>query len=180
MLRPAFVLGGALALLQACTGDGQAARAAAPAPAVRKDPTTEDYVSNALPRGFVTLKDAFGNAHRVEVEIAATHDSRTRGLMWRKELADGKGMLFVFAVDEPHTFWMRNTLIPLDMLFLDRDGKIVGIVQNAEPRTLTARGPADRLSRYVLEVPGGWTARKGIQAGTEVRLEIPPGLDVER
>jgi hypothetical protein len=74
---------------------------------------------------------------------------------------------------------MRNTLIPLDMLFIAKDGKVVGVVQNAEPRTLTARGPADRLSRYVLEVPGGWTARKGIKTD-EVRFELPQGLDVQR
>jgi len=171
----------AAALLSACPGNGQGHPAAKPAAApVNTDPSAENYVSPKLPIGHVVLTDAFGNPHRVEVEIAATHDSRTRGLMWRTSLAEGTGMLFIFGEDEVHSFWMRNTLIPLDMLFIAVDGKIVGIVQNAEPRTLVNRGPIDKMSRYVLEVPGGWTARYGIRTGSEVHLEVPQNLDVER
>jgi len=169
------------ALVSACPSNSQGRLAAPPAPApTETDPSAEGYVSPPLPLGQVVLKDAFGNPLRLEVEIAATHDSRTRGLMWRTSLADGKGMFFVFGEDEVHSFWMRNTLIPLDMIFISSDGKIVGIVQNAEPRTLINRGPLDKLSRYVLEVPGGWTARHGLRTGSEVHRELPQDLDVER
>lgn len=181
-LKSALVPLLAAGLLAACPGDGKGrASTPAPAPAAHsQDPTAEDYVSPELPRGRVVVKDAFGTPHPVDVEIATTHDSRTRGLMWRKELPAGKGMLFVFGEDEAHSFWMRNTLIPLDMLFIAADGKVVGLVQNAEPKTLTGRGPTDRFSRYVLEVPGGWTAKLGIQTGSTVEFHLPPDLDVER
>ena len=142
------------------------------------DPTAEDYRGPPLPRGRVVLTDAFGGAHLVEVEVAATDSSRTRGMMWRREFASGRGMLFVFSEDGRHPFWMKNTLIPLDMLFIDRSGTVVELFENAEPGNLTSRG--GRYScRYVLEVPGGWTARVGIRPGSRMELQLPPGLVVE-
>jgi uncharacterized membrane protein (UPF0127 family) len=123
-----------------------------------------------LSKGHVLLRDAFGGAHRVEVEIAATHGARSRGMMWRKSLEDGKGMLFVFPVEESHGFWMQNTLISLDMIFISKDLKVVGIVHSAEPRSLVSRsGPTPSL--YVLEVPGGWASRQSIKIGTEAVFE---------
>ena len=168
---------GAVLLLVSC----QAAEARdRPSPLGRrkvKDVSAEDYVGPTLPRARVLLEDAKGSVHRVEVEVAATPESRTRGLMWRKELADGQGMLFVFAEEEVQSFWMRNTLIPLDMLFIDSEGRIVGIVERAQPRTLTAR-TVGVPGRYVLEVPGGWCESKGISAGDTVALEGLEGLEV--
>jgi hypothetical protein len=125
----------------------------------------------------VVLKDAQGGVHRVEVEVAATPESRARGLMWREELPAGQGMLFVFAEEEVQSFWMRNTLIPLDMLFIDSEGRIVGIVERAQPRTLTGRS-VGVPGRYVLEVPGGWCQSKGIATGDTVELEGLEGLEV--
>jgi hypothetical protein len=125
----------------------------------------------------VVLKDAQGGVHRVEVEVAATPESRARGLMWREELPAGQGMLFVFAEEEVQSFWMRNTLIPLDMLFIDSEGRIVGIVERAQPRTLTGRS-VGVPGRYVLEVPGGWCQSKGIATGDTVVLEGLEGLEV--
>jgi uncharacterized membrane protein (UPF0127 family) len=149
-------------------------------PAVRRkvmDVIAQDDVRPSLPRARVLLKDAQGGVHRVEVEVAATPESRTRGLMWRKELPDGQGMLFVFPEDEVQSFWMRNTLIPLDMLFIDSTGRIVGIIERAQPRTLTSRS-VGLPGRYVLEVPGGWCQSKGIQSGGTVVLEGLEGLQV--
>lgn len=173
----------ALLLFVACQSEG--AKPAPPQPLPRNaakpaqtDITAEDYVMPALPKGRVTLTDAFGGKHVVDVEIAATHDARTRGLMWRRELADGKGMLFIFKSEQPLTFWMKNTLIPLDMIFIDRDLKIVGAVERAEPKTLSTRG-VPGVSQFVLEVPSGWWATKGLKAGSAVTFEGTGELNVE-
>ena len=152
------------ALALACTAAGKA-----PAAKVT-DPAAKNYVSPKLPRGHVTLHDAYGGAHRLEVEIAADDDSRERGLMWRTSLAPGTGMLFVFPGEAEHSFWMKNTLIPLDMLFIGADGRIVGIVQNAEPQSLDTRD-VGAPSQYVLELPGGWTMKNGVRSGSKVEFE---------
>lgn len=136
------------------------------------DPTAQNFQPPPLPLGQVVLQDAFGARHVVQVEIAATNDLRTRGLMWRTRLADGEGMLFAFPEDAEHSFWMRNTLIPLDMLFLDSQGLIVGIVAMAPPQSLDSR-TVGVPSRYVLEVPGGWTGRTGIRKGSKAELQLP-------
>ncbi|MFP2930320.1 DUF192 domain-containing protein [Pyxidicoccus sp. 3LG] len=141
------------------------------------DVTAKDYAMPPLPRGYVRLKDAFGGVHRVEVEVAATQESRTRGLMWRTELAAGKGMLFLFPYQEVQGFWMRNTLIPLDILFISSDLRIVGIVSRAEPKTLESRS-VGLPSQYVLEVPGGWTEKVGVKKGSTVEFEGVSGLAI--
>jgi uncharacterized protein len=175
-----------LLLFLACPGEdarktpppAPPAAAAPAAPAKQTDIAAEDYEMPPLPMGRVTLTDAFGGKHVVEVEIAATHDARTRGLMWRRELADGKGMLFIFKQQQPLTFWMKNTLIPLDMLFIDADLKIVGVVENAEPKTFTSRG-VPGPSMFVLEVPAGWWAKKGLKAGSAIAIDGAADLKVE-
>ena len=134
------------------------------------DPTTETWDGPLPDRGAMVLRDAFGGAHRLTVEIADTGPLRTRGLMWRTELPEGTGMLFIFPAEVVQSFWMRNTLIPLDMVFIDRRLRVVGVVQWAEPRTLTSR-TVGKPSLYVLEVPGGWTSRNGVRAGSTVELE---------
>ena len=148
-----------------------------PKPAVT-DITAQDYVMPPLPRARVTLVDAFGGKHPVEVEVAWTRDQRTRGLMWRTELAEGRGMLFLFSEDDWLSFWMKNTLIPLDMIFIRSDLTIVGIVERAEPKTLSARAP-DAQSKYVLEVPSGWSEKIGLKRGLKVQLEGIQGLTPE-
>jgi uncharacterized membrane protein (UPF0127 family) len=133
------------------------------------DYTAESFVPPPLPTARVVLKDAYGGSHAVEVEVAATDHSRMRGLMWRKELAAGKGMLFLFARDAYQSFWMRNTLISLDMIFISKDMKIAGIVENTTPRSLESRG-VSKPSSYVLEVPAGWSQKVGIRAGSPVEF----------
>lgn len=200
MSRTALLLGALAALLSCHSADGQkpkagpapgaaapAAPSAAPAdtqrtaPAdrpVQTDITAQDYAAAPLPRAKVTLADAFGGRQVVQVEVAATRDARTRGLMWRTELAEGQGMLFIFPQESVQGFWMRNTLIPLDMLYLAQDGKVVGIVERAEPQTLVSRS-VGKPSKYVLEVPGGWCAKKGIATGAKVTIEGAAGIAVE-
>jgi uncharacterized membrane protein (UPF0127 family) len=170
------------ALLVSCMaqGEGKAPNrtAAAPSASHSTDPTAKDYVGPALPKAKVVLHDAFGGAHLTEVEVAATEDARTRGLMWRTELAEGKGMLFAFRDVSVKNFWMKNTLIALDMAFISADGTVVGIVSNAEPRTLTSRS-VGAPSKYVLEVPGGWMDKIGVSAGSKVDLQGVGMIPVE-
>ena len=127
----------------------------------------------ARPPARVVVETASGARHEVAVELARTDAERSRGLMHRTSLADDAGMLFLF--DEPgdHGFWMKDTLIPLDMIFIGDDGRIVGIVERAEPRSTRSRS-VGAPSRYVLEVNGGWTRARGVTAGDRVRFENVP------
>jgi hypothetical protein len=110
---------------------------------------------------------------RVTLEVAATDEARRRGLMYRSSLADDHGMLFVFPTEEEHAFWMKNTLIPLDMVFIDGKGQVVSIHAEATPLS-TASIAVGHPSRYVLEVPGGYATRRGIVAGDRVELAGVP------
>jgi uncharacterized membrane protein (UPF0127 family) len=90
--------------------------------------------------------------------------------MYRTELAEGAGMLFVFDEEAERSFWMSNTPIPLDILYIRSDATIVSIAANTTPyseKKIPSRGPA----RYVLEVPAGWSARHGVKPGD--RLTLP-------
>jgi uncharacterized membrane protein (UPF0127 family) len=120
--------------------------------------------SSEVPR--VVLHTAQGDVS-VRVELADTPERRTRGLMHRKELAGDAGMLFVFPRSEVHQFWMKNTPLPLDMIFIAADRTVVGVVEKAEPFTTTGRG-VGKPSQYVLEVNGGFSAKYGIRAGDRV------------
>ena len=110
-----------------------------------------------------------GGALHVSVELARTPPERERGLMFRRSLESGRGMLFLFEQPEPLKFWMKNTYIPLDMIFISADRHIVGIEENAEPLTHNPRGP-DAPAQFVLEVPGGWTKNHGVVAGMSVEF----------
>jgi uncharacterized membrane protein (UPF0127 family) len=106
---------------------------------------------------------------RVRVELARTGQEHGRGLMFREHLDADAGMLFLYPAEDIRRFWMRNTLIPLDMIFISADRRVVGIVENAEPLTETLRQVAEP-SQYVLEVNGGYAAAHGITAGTPVEF----------
>jgi hypothetical protein len=127
----------------------------------------------ASPGGPRVVLESGGKSHVVRVELADTDLKRERGLMFRKELPDGQGMLFLFDEERDHTFWMKDTLIPLDMIFVDGSGRVTTIVANARPLTLEPRtgGPA----RMVLEVPGGWARAHDVRVGDRMRVEgLPP------
>lgn len=104
---------------------------------------------------------------RIEAELAATPQARQVGLMNRREMPAQRGMVFVFTEDARHCMWMRNTLIPLSVAFLDREGRIVNI-EDMQPRTETNHCAA-RPARYALEMNLGWFAAKGIKAGDSLR-----------
>jgi uncharacterized membrane protein (UPF0127 family) len=100
----------------------------------------------------------------VKVEIADTEAARELGLMYRRHLDENAGMIFVFAKPSHLQFWMKNTVIPLDMIFAGADRRIIGIVREARPFT-EAIDAVDGDSQYVLEVNGGFCARHGVAAG---------------
>jgi len=110
----------------------------------------------------------------VEVEVARTPAETQRGLMFRRHMDPNAGMLFQFARPRQLTFWMHNTFIPLDMVFITSDMRVLGVVENATPETDDAR-EVEGISQYVLEVNAGYAREHGIAAGTMVRFEnIPP------
>jgi uncharacterized membrane protein (UPF0127 family) len=101
------------------------------------------------------------------VEIATTEEEKQTGLMYRKELADGKGMLFDFNPEQEVSMWMKNTYVSLDMIFIRADGRILRIAENTEPmstKIISSRGPA----RAVLEVVAGTAQKYCIRAGDRV------------
>lgn len=109
----------------------------------------------------------------VVAEVARTAEEREQGLMYRESLEDGRGMLFVFQDSQVRSFWMKNTLIPLDIAYIDENLKVIDI-QSMAPETEdghTSSGPA----MFALEVPEGWFAREGIGVGAEARLVFGPG-----
>jgi uncharacterized protein len=119
--------------------------------------------------GTVVLETS-GRTVRVEVEVVKTPEARALGLMYRKELPAQQGMLFVFEQEAVQSFWMKNTYIPLDMIFIDKKRRVVGIVHDAAPMTTTSR-QVDAPSSYVLEVNAGFAKNNGIQSGAAVSFE---------
>ncbi|OGR10235.1 MAG: hypothetical protein A2341_22500 [Deltaproteobacteria bacterium RIFOXYB12_FULL_58_9] len=105
----------------------------------------------------------------VIVEIARDSDTRARGLMHRKKLEPLHGMIFIFDETEEHPFWMKNTMIPLDMFFVGENLEIIGIVERAEPLTESMR-TVHAPSRYVVEVIGGFAQKHGIKVGARILL----------
>ena len=114
--------------------------------------------------------------HLIRAEVAANDASRARGLMFRERLGPNEGMLFAFQDKGRQCFWMRNTLIPLSIAFLDDEGRIVN-VEDMTPRTEDSHCPM-RPVRFALEMEQGWFARRGLQAGSQ--LAGPKGLFAPR
>jgi uncharacterized membrane protein (UPF0127 family) len=106
----------------------------------------------------------------VQVEVAERPEDRQRGLMFRKHLDADVGMLFIFDQSQQLTFWMHNTLVPLDMVFITADWSVLGVVENATPLTDSARQVAGQ-SQYVVEVNAGFARSHGLAAGTHVRYQ---------
>jgi uncharacterized membrane protein (UPF0127 family) len=106
----------------------------------------------------------------VKAEIARTQEERSQGLMHRKSLPDGEGMLFVFERDEVLSFWMRNTYIPLSIAFITSDGRIVDI-KDMYPKDESSV-TSSRSVRYGLEVPQGWFSRAGVRLGDVVKVMV--------
>jgi len=128
------------------------------------------HSSEARRRGEpeVVLSTRAGEEH-VKVEVARSDPEREHGLMFRQSLEPGRGMIFLFEAPQKLKFWMKNTYIPLDMIFIGADKHVVYVEENAEPLTLTTRGP-DEDTQFVLEVPGGWSRAHGVERGVAVKF----------
>ena len=114
-----------------------------------------------------------GSAYKFEVEVVTTPETREQGLMYRKAMAANAGMLFIYPGEQPVSFWMKNTLIPLDMLFVKADGSIAHIAHNAVPMDET---PIDSGAavKAVLEINGGIANALGIKEGDKVEYQTQP------
>ena len=124
-------------------------------------------VSQSAPAGpTLPVKTLTAGMHRIQAEVAATDASRSRGLMFRKELAPNHGMLFVFDQANVQCFWMRNTLLPLSIAFILDDGTITNIADMA-PMTENSHCSTAPV-RYTLEMEQGWFAKRGITAGKKI------------
>lgn len=140
-----------------------------PAPGCPADPGPRPD----LPRGKVRFPDApptAGGSLVIDAEIAETDAHRQRGLMYRTSLPDTEGMLFIFERSRKLSFWMRNTCLPLDMIFVAEDGTIVHIEENT-PTLTDQTFPSGCPAKYVVEVAAGWTRARGVKAGQKLAIE---------
>lgn len=106
----------------------------------------------------------------IQVEIADTTSKRAYGLMNRNFLAENRGMLFVFPDEELREFWMKDTYIPLDIIFLNAEKEIVKINKNAIPLNTENRYPSEKPAKYAIEVNGGWTSSNNINIGDKAEF----------
>ena len=146
-----------LLLALACT------QPAAPPPSA---PATES-AAPASPRII------FLDGHAVTVEIAADEDTRTQGLMFRDRLADDRGMIFLFPQTGEYPFWMKNTLIPLDMIWIDEARRVAHVAHDVPPCKADPcpSYPPNAQARYVLEVAAGVAAKHHLKDGDTLRFE---------
>jgi uncharacterized membrane protein (UPF0127 family) len=167
----------ALIVLCACGSSAHGVTPEAqPQPAPATAPSTP---ASPEPQGSrVVLMPPGADPVSVRVEIARDEATRRRGLMFREHMDDDAGMLFLFDHPEQLTFWMHNTYIPLDMIFIEPSLRVLGVVENAEPQTDSSRA-VPGTSQYVLEVNAGFSRRHGLDKGTAVRFEGVTGFESE-
>lgn len=145
-------------------------------PAQVETPQVETSQSGAQPGAGQSLPisaQATVGDRQIQLEVARTPEQQAMGLMFRSELADDRGMLFEFELARPVNFWMRNVLIPLDMVFL-LDGEVQAIAANVPPcTTLTCPtyGPEGSVNQ-VIELRGGRAAELGLEAGNQITIEF--------
>lgn len=132
------------------------------------------FAASAQERLPLVIETASGARHGFQVEIADDDEERARGLMYRESMAPDEGMLFVFDRPTRIAMWMQNTPLPLDMLFLDRQGRIVDLHERAVPYS-TDTIASRRRAKFVLEVVGGTVDRLGLARGDRVEAEAIQG-----
>ena len=156
MRKPTFALA---ALLAACSPTGAPG---APAP----EATALEVPQSGLETVPLTISSQSG-VHRFTVEVARTPEEQAQGLMHRQSLAPDRGMIFPYETPRPAAFWMKNTLIPLDMIFIGPDRQIIRIAENTVPLSLDPVPSIEPVSA-VLEIAGGRSAELGLKPGDRV------------
>lgn len=169
-LTRAFSAAAAAVLLVAagCSQGGQDAVAKPSAPAVHRE--------SGLPMVPLTIRSG-GTAHRFTVEVARTEEQQAKGLMFRTQMGPDEGMIFPEDPPRRPAFWMKNTVIPLDIIFIGTDHRILNIAANAVPYDETPL-PAAGLAIGVLELNGGRAAQLGIKPGDKVEWKLPKTLGI--
>ncbi len=162
--RALVVLGVVVALTTAFSATG------AQAQRLRPHEPLNPAKAQSLPISPLAIKSA-ATEHQFTVELAQTETQRSTGLMHRNYLAPDRGMLFNFHTERPEQFWMRNTFIPLDILFVRATGEIIFIAQETTPHSDKPVGPTQPV-QAVLELAGGTTKRLGIKIGDTVQHDI--------
>jgi uncharacterized membrane protein (UPF0127 family) len=172
---------GLLAFAVGCpaAGDRVAAGDAEHDAAGPASPVSESPIAGGAAAPSTARRPAAGHAwvifgaDTVVAEVAATADERAQGLMYREEVPEGTGMLFVFQDNQPRAFWMANTYVPLDIAYMDPSYRIVDIVQ-MEP-LVTDTYPSSAPAMFALEVRQGWFAEKGIPEGAQAEIVFGVG-----
>lgn len=131
--------------------------------------------------GFILIKSENGEQNLVcfandcfRVELAQTPEERAQGLMFREDLRKDEGMLFIFQTEEEHSFWMKNTLIPLDIIWIDQNNDVVFISKNTQPCSednCPSINP-NKMARYVLELKGGTSEEIKLNIGDKAEIRI--------
>ncbi len=134
-------------------------------------PSSAQEKSSQYPHEQVTIETASGQKHFFDMEIAKTAEQRERGLMFRRSMPKDSGMMFIFWPPETVVFWMKNTHMPLDMLFVRADGAIVKIVSNAKPLDLSIQSSNENVIA-VIELNGGEAQRRSIKPGDKVLAKV--------
>ncbi len=129
--------------------------------------TPEDIVFNKDAEAFIYKNDSI--LQKIDVQFAQTEEQRAVGLMYRSTMEENQGMWFIFEEEAPRTFYMRNTEIPLDIIYLNKDKKVVSIAKNARPYDETSL-PSEKPAMYVLEINGGLADKWGIDKGDRVEI----------
>lgn len=123
-------------------------------------------------QGELTFVNSKGKEiSKINIEIADTDRKRMQGLMYRKSMEENNGMLFVFPVSELQSFWMKNTIISLDIMFVNENKEIVKIHKNTRPYSEESL-PSGKKSMYVVEVVGGYSDRHGIKEGDKIEFKV--------
>ena len=107
---------------------------------------------------------------KIDIELAENDDERMQGMMYRKSMDDNKGMLFIFDREEPQSFWMKNTIIPLDIMYVNSKKEIVKIFKNTTPFSENSL-PSEKPATFVVEVGGGFSDRYGIKEGDIINFK---------
>ena len=137
-------------------------------PATSGEPGTRSSAATPQPSTSPLSVLTLGE-NKIQIEFACTSSEQQRGLMFRRELPENQGMLFVFAQEQDLSFWMKNTYLPLSIAYIDATGRIVDI-QDMQPLDETTH-PSAKPARFALEVNQGWFKRHSVVVGNQIRLD---------